>query len=227
VPVRRARRIAAAIAGALVLLLVLAQLFLPGIAASRISDRVARYGHVQSVHVSAWPAVKLLWGDADSVSLRAGQLRVSPAGAAKLAHEARGVGKLDATATGARLGPLELSDVGLRKRGDQLSAQAFLSNSALHAALPSGVEVQLLRSEAGSVEVSASGGLFGIATSLGAVVGPREGRLVAQPRTFPLTAVTLTLFSDPHVYVEGIGASLADLPGGVPGYRLSMRARLH
>ena len=226
-PVRRAPRIAAATAGALALLLVLAQLFLPGIAASRISDRVGRYGRVQSVHVSAWPAVKLLWGDADSVSVRAGSLRVSPAGAAKLAHEARGVAKLDASATGARLGPLQLSDVSLRKRGGELTARAFLSDSALHAALPSGVEVALLRSESGSVEVSASGGLFGISTSLAAVVRPREGRLVAQPRIFPLPAGTLTLFSDPHVYVEGVGASRAASPGGVPGYQLSMRARLH
>jgi len=226
VPVRRARRIAAAIAGALALLLVLAQLFLPGIAASRISDRVARYGRVQSVHVSAWPAVKLLWGDADSVSLRAGSLRVNPASAAKLAHEARGVAKLDASAAAARLGPLQLSDVRLRKRGDQLTAQAFLSDSALHAALPSGVEVRLLRSEAARVEVSARGGLFGISTSLDAVVQPREGRLVAQPRIFPLPAVAVTLFSDPRLYVEGVSASRAAPPGGVPGYRLSMRATL-
>src|SRR5205823_1005909 len=126
---------------------------------------------VQSVHVSAWPAVKLLWGDADSVSVHAGALRVSPATVAKLAHEARGVAKLDASATGARLGPLQLSDLSLRKRGGQLSARAFLSDSAL-------------------------------------------------------PAVTLMLFSDPSLYVEGVGASRAASPGGVPGYQLSMRARL-
>ena len=44
------------------LVLVLAQLFLPRIAASRIASRVGRYGTVQSVSVKAWPAVKLLWG---------------------------------------------------------------------------------------------------------------------------------------------------------------------
>jgi len=227
VPVRRAQRIAAAVAGALVLLLLLAQLFLPGIAASRISDRVGRYGRVRAVHVSAWPAVKLLWGDADSVSLRAGQLRVSPANAAKLAHEARGVAKLDATATAVRLGSLQLSAVSLRKRGDELSAEAFVSESAVHAAIPSSLELRLLRSQAGSVEVSAAGGLFGFSTSLDAVVQPREGRLVAVPRIFPLHAVTLTLFSDPHVYVGGVAASRATSPAGAPGYRLSMRARLH
>ena len=61
----------------MVLALALAQLLLPGIAASRISSRVGRYGEVQSVSVSAWPAVKLLWGSADSVTVRARSLRVS------------------------------------------------------------------------------------------------------------------------------------------------------
>ena len=57
------------------LLLVLAQLLLPRIAASRISSRVGRYGTVQSVSVSAWPAVELLWGHADSVRVKAGASR--------------------------------------------------------------------------------------------------------------------------------------------------------
>jgi len=50
------------LAGGAVLLLGLAQLFLPRIAAGRITSRLGRYGRVESVSVSAWPAVKLLWG---------------------------------------------------------------------------------------------------------------------------------------------------------------------
>ena len=49
-------------------LLVLAQLLLPRDRRQHGSPRAsARYGTVESVHVEAWPAVKLLWGDADSV----------------------------------------------------------------------------------------------------------------------------------------------------------------
>ena len=44
-----------ALAGA-VLVLALAQVLLPRIAASRISSRVGRYGSVESVSVRAWPA---------------------------------------------------------------------------------------------------------------------------------------------------------------------------
>jgi hypothetical protein len=39
-----------------------------------------------------------------------------------------------------------------------------------------------------------------------------------------LGGVTLTLFSDPHVYVEGVGASLRSR--SPPSYRLTMSARL-
>ena len=60
------------------LVLALAQVLLPRIAASRISSRVGRYGKVQSVSVSAWPAVELLWGSVDSVRVAAGEPRAEP-----------------------------------------------------------------------------------------------------------------------------------------------------
>ena len=60
------------------LLLVLAQLFLPAHRREPDPSRVGRYGKVQSVSVSAWPAIELLWGDADSVHVSAGSLALSP-----------------------------------------------------------------------------------------------------------------------------------------------------
>ena len=52
----RAKRVAALLVGALLVLLLVAQLALPRIAASRISSKVGRYGHVLDVSLSAWPA---------------------------------------------------------------------------------------------------------------------------------------------------------------------------
>ena len=75
------------------LALALAQVFLPRIAASRISSRLRRYGTVQSVSVKAWPAVELLWGSADSVRVRARSLTVSPAQTAKLLVGSAGGGE--------------------------------------------------------------------------------------------------------------------------------------
>ncbi|MFZ0377875.1 MAG: hypothetical protein WAL38_08625, partial [Solirubrobacteraceae bacterium] len=61
------------VAGLVLLVLVVAQLVLPGIAADRLRDQLARSGTVISVKVSAFPAIELLWGDADSVVVRLGR----------------------------------------------------------------------------------------------------------------------------------------------------------
>ena len=217
----RLLRLALWTGGAVLVLLGLAQLFLPKLAASKISSRIGKYGKVESVHVSAWPAIELLWGDADSVSVHAGSLSISPAQTGKLLWEARGIDKLDLTAAGVREGTLPVSHVSLRKRGSSLHAQAFASESDVHAALPAGFGVQLLGSSGGEVEVRASGGLFGIDASVDAVAKASEGELVVQPRGFLLEGFKLTLFAEPHVYVEALGASAS-----AGGYALSVNASL-
>jgi len=205
----RPLRLALWLAGALVVALGLAQIFLPRIAASRISSRLGKYGDVRSVHVSAWPAVELLWGEADAVTVRARSISVSPAQTGKLLHEARGLHELDLTAETTREGPLPLHDVSLRKRAAKLHAQASLSEADVKAALPPGYDVQLLGSSRGQVQVRASGGLFGVGASV--------------------DAVKLTLFSDPRVYIQGIGARRSDAGDGAAGgagYVLSIDASL-
>jgi hypothetical protein len=220
----RTRLIAVVLLGGAALVLVLGQLLLPGIAASRVSSRVGRYGKVESVSVSAWPAVKLLWGSVDSVRVRAGSLALSAAQAAKLAWEARGVASMDMTASSVRLGSLQVSEASLRKRGSALSAQALIGEADVRAALPAGFTVQLLKSEGGEVHVRASGGLFGVGAAVEAVATAREGKLVAHPLGFLAEGLQLTLFSEPHVYVEGVGASVvSEQP---LSYRLSMSASL-
>jgi LmeA-like phospholipid-binding len=207
-----------------VVLLALAQLLLPRIAAGVISSRIGRYGKVNSVSVTAWPAVKLLWGSVDSVRVRAGHLAMSPAQAAKLLWEGRSTASIDATAESVQLGSLRLSDATLGKRDAALSAHASTSEADVNAALPSGFGLRLLRSEGGQVEVQASGGLFGVGATVNAVALASQGKLIAHPVGFLVEGLRLTLFSDPHVYVEGVGASVA---GETPlSYRLTMTATL-
>jgi hypothetical protein len=206
------------------LALVLAQVFLPRIAASRISSRVGRYGTVESVSVKAWPAVQLLWGSVDSVRVRAGTLVLSPAQAAELLWEARGTASMDLSADSVQLGSLRLSDASVRKRGSALTAAASTTEADVGAALPPGFGVRLLRSEGGEVEVRASGGLFGVGASLNAVALASEGTLVAHPLGFLVEGLRLTVFSNPHVYVEAVGASVqTEQP---LSYRLTMSASL-
>jgi DUF2993 family protein len=221
----RTTRVVAVLGAALLGALVLAQLLLPKIAADRIRSRIGRYGGVRSVSVSAWPAVKLLWGDADSVRMRAGNLVVDPGRAASLLEEGHGISHLDFNADSVTVGPLRLTDASFHKRGASMQAAALASRAAVQAALPPGLQVELVRSGGGEVEVRATGGLFGLQASVRAVAQANDGRLVVHPAGELFAGLQLTIFSDPHVYVEGIGASAED--AGQSSYRLSMSATLH
>ncbi len=206
------------------LVLVLAQLFLPGIAARRISSRVGRYGRVISVSVSAWPAIKLLWGRADSVTVRAGSLDVTPAQTGELLSEAAGAARMDVSAASVREGLLLLRDARLRKRGAGLAAEGLIGERDVRAALPAGIAVELLASARGRVTVRVSGGLFGLGASVDAVAEASEGGLVAHPLGGLLEGVRLTLFSDPRLSVEGVSANVeSEQP---PTYRLGITARM-
>jgi LmeA-like phospholipid-binding len=208
-----------------VVLLAIAQVLLPRIAVSRIKSRVGRYGTVESASVSAWPAVKLLWGSVDSVRVKAKSLSLSPEQAASLLWEARGTASMDVSAERVQVGPLRVTDATLRKHGSALSAHAITSETDVKAALPSGFGLRLLRSEGGEVEVQATGGLFGVNATVDAVAGASDGKLVAHPLGFLIEGLQLTLFSDPHVYVEGVGAGVSSKEPLT--YSLTMSARLH
>lgn len=225
--VGRAGRIAGGLAGAVVLVLVLAQLLLPGIAASRVRARVEKYGTVRSVTVKAWPAVELLWGRAESVDVKAGNLQLSKAQTAKLLGEAHGVTSIRASAESVKEGPLQLYDASLQKHGDALAGTAWTSRAAVEKALGEGFEVQLLHSGGGRVQISVEGGLFGVKASVEAVAEVQEGKVVVHPLGFLLEGLKLTLFAEPNVYVEGVSASAAKGPSGQgAGYRVSFRASL-
>jgi len=220
------RRLALLLVGGVILALVLAQVFLPRVAASRISSRLGRYGKVESVSVKAWPAVELLWGHADSATVRAASLALSTAQTAKLLWEARGVRDIDLTVSSARVGRLHLRDVSFRKRGDQLAARAAMSASDVRASLPEGLEVQLLSSANGEIGVSAAGGLFGLRASVDATVAASDGKLVVSPQGLFLEGLRLTLFSQPHVHVQAVGASATRESSGGVSYQLTVSASL-
>jgi hypothetical protein len=208
-----------------VLVLVLAQLLLPRIAASVVSSRIGRYGKVESVSVHAWPALKIVWGSVDSIRVRAKSLTLSPAQAAKLLWESRGVARMDMSVRSIHVGSLRVSSATLSKRGDALSASADASDADVNAALPANTEMQLARSEHGEVEVLASGGIFGVGVTVKALAQAIGGKLVVHPLGFLIGGLQLTLFTDKHVYMEGVGASVQTREP--LSYRMSMTARLH
>jgi hypothetical protein len=229
--VRGRTRIALAAAALLVLLAVLAQALLPGLAADRVRSRVERYGQVRSVHVSAFPAVQLLWGKAESVGVIAGRLAITPAQVAGLLWEARTVDTLTVTAPAVVLrvaqlpAGLEVSDVRMRMHGAEVAASATMTQAQLQAALPSGLRVQPAASGEGEIEAHASGALFGLRASLAVLVRALDGALVAEPRGLPLRGIaSVTLFSDTHLKVRSVGMRV--LRAHPLTYGLSLRGRI-
>ena len=110
------RIIAIATAGVVILVLVVAQLVLPGIAADRLRDRLSKSGNVISVEVHAFPAIKLLWNHADRVVVRMGSYRSGTAPLASLLSETSSVGSLDASANELQAGLLTVRNAALASR---------------------------------------------------------------------------------------------------------------
>jgi hypothetical protein len=201
------RRLIAGAVGLVVVLLVFAQLVLPGIAAQRIRDRLAKSGQVLSVHVHAFPAVELLWHHADSVVIRLGRYQTPTATLGSSLRQAGSTGSLNATATEFDTGLLKLHDASLIKRGSRLTASATVTEADLRGAVPVLDSVTPVASSAGQLTLQGSASLFGITATIDATVRALDGKLVITPDV-PLGGfATITAFSDPDIDVQSVGAS--------------------
>lgn len=214
--------VAAAALASMLLVLVVAQLLLPSITAQRLRERLAADGNVQSVSVSAFPAVKLLWGHADEVHVRFASAEATSARIAELLGEAKDVDDLDVSIGSLRDGSLTLRDVTIRKRGPALLGEARLSERALSRALPLGVRVQPVASGGGQLLMRAEAGLFGFGFAVDLLLSAQSGALVLEPVNVPFGGLAqVTVFSDPHMQVRAVGAR-----GVAGGYLLSAEGRL-
>lgn len=209
------RRIIALATAALVLVLLgVAQLVLPGIAAQRLRDRLARSGQVLHVEVDAFPAIELLWHQADRVVVRVGQYRSAPSHLGSLLTQAGDVGTLDASAAELDTGLLTLRDATLHKRGNQLTGTARVTEADLRSAVPFLDGVQPVASGGGALTLRGTATLLGVTASVDATVAAVGGRLVVQPDVPFGGLATITLFANPAVDVQAVSASGASASGG-------------
>lgn len=188
-------------------LLIAAQLLLPGIAAQRLRDRLASAGQVKSISVSAFPALELLWHHADTVTVRLGRYRSTPAGLSRLLDDAGGVGTLRASADELATGLLTLRDAQLQKSGARLSGTAQVTESDLRAALPVLNSVTPVASSGGRITLQGTATVLGITGTVDATVAPQGGQLLVTPQVPFGALATIRLFSDPHIAVEGVSAT--------------------
>jgi hypothetical protein len=192
-----------------VLLLGVAQLVLPGIAAQRLRDQLAAHGTVLSVQVHAFPAIELLWHHADHVVIRMGRYRSPPANLNGMVGQAGEVGSIDASAAELQSGLLTVRDASLRKRGDVLSVNARVAESDLRAALPFLSNVQPIASGGGRLILRGTATLLGLSAVVDATVAAQAGRLVVQPNVPFGALATVTVFASPAVDVQGVSATAA------------------
>jgi hypothetical protein len=215
------RLIALGVVGVVLLVLVVAQLALPGIAEDRLRDQLSKSGTVLSVRVSAFPAIELLWGQADSVVVRMGRYQ---AGASEIGNKlgrAADVGSLDVSAHEVQSGALTLRDARLRKQGSELIGSATVMQADLRAAVPFLDNVQPVASSGGQLILQGTASLLGLRASVDAVVGARDGALVVAPAVPFGGIATITLLDDPHVRMQSVSA--VTVPGG---FRLRAEAQV-
>ncbi len=193
----------------LVILVVLgiAQLVLPGIAAQRLRDHLSRFGHVLGVQVDAFPAIELLWHNADHVVIRMSSYR---SGTGSLEHELgqlSDVGSLDASAARFTAGLLTLRNASLHKRGAQLSGTATVTEADLRASLPVLDSVVPISSQGGQLTLRGTATLFGLTATVDATLRPQGGSLVVSPEVPFGGFATITVFSSSSVRVQSVSAA--------------------
>ncbi len=207
------RRLGAlAVAGLVVVLLAVAQLVLPGIAAQRLHDRLSRSGQVLEVKVSAFPAIKLLWHHADSVVVRMASYRASPSTLTATLDQAGDAGSLRASTQVFRDGLLTLHDASLVKQGNVLTGSALITESDLRAAAPFLTSVTPVASSGGRLTLRGTATLLGLSATVDATVSAQDGKLIVAPNVPFGGLATITVFSDPRIKVAGVSAAPA--PGG-------------
>lgn len=190
-----------------VILLVVAQLVLPGIAEQDLRDRLSRSGTVEHVHVDAFPAIKLLWNHADKVVVRMRDYRSSTSHLGSLLSEAGGVGSVDASAGTLTAGLLTVHDAVLRKRGTQVSATAEVTEADLRSAVPVLQSVVPVASGGGQLTLRGTATVFGVTATVDATAQAQNGQLVVTPDVLFGGLATITVFSNPAVDVQAVGAS--------------------
>lgn len=201
-----------------VVLLALAQAFLPGVARNRLRDELAERGKVERVEVHAFPAIKLMWQSADriEIGMRDYRARRTDDIAEQLAT-LDGVGRFDSRIAVVDAQRVRLTDVSLRKRGEEVVGRATLSRADLERALPGSLSVRPVSSGGTELVLRATTG----AASVDFTLSASNGRLVVRPE-IPLGGVlALTVFSDARVQVESISAR----PQG-DGWGITARARV-
>ncbi|WP_249012149.1 hypothetical protein [Conexibacter sp. DBS9H8] len=196
------------------------QLVLPGIAAQTIRSRLAPHGNVLSARVSVFPAIELLFGAADRVSVVMGHYRADAAQVASDLEQAAGVNVLQVRVHSVTAGLLTLTGVTVTKRGTLVTGSGDISEATLRGAVPFLSSVTPVASAGGQLTLlgTANVPFLGPVSAEATVSAVNGSVVVAGAGLFSI--FHLTVFSDPHLEVLSVAG--ARRPGGLS---ISVRAR--
>jgi len=191
----------------LVLAFLGSELVIPRAAEDRVREELARNGDVRKVRVKAFPAIKLLFGRADRVEIELTRMKAGSGRLAELLDRAERTGELSARVDLLEVGPLMVRDASLTMRDDLLRGEASLTREDITAAVPFGnVEVTPVVSPEGELVLETSAPVFGTRIAVRARVGARDGAIVAAADGLLGGLGTITVFNDPRVRVDAVGA---------------------
>ena len=197
--------VAATLATLFVVFLVASQLLLPSLAATRVRESLESTGTGVTATVEASPALKLLAGEADQVTIAAQTLSTEGGGGVSdLLKRARAATNVDASVGTMRVGPMTLRHVRFTKRGRRFTAHATLTDQALAGALPSGIAVAAQSVGHSSIDLMVTPEVLGLGATASATLAAEQGKLVVTSNLPVLDAVHLSIFEDPEVDVEGL-----------------------
>jgi hypothetical protein len=190
-------RVVVFLIGGIVLLLVASQLALPPIAEHKVESRLERDGGTAHADVHAFPALRLLFGDGDSLDVRGRNVRLDVHGAGADLGRLDGFDEVHVRVTEADAGPLDVRSLSLdRAEGD---AQYELRSGAE-------TTPRELAGFLGSQAGGALGGLFGDLAA-GSLPGGGNTRV-------PLRLTAHVTSRDGRPEVTGAVGSVAGIPAG-------------
>lgn len=171
------------------------------------------------MQVSAFPAVKLLFGRADRIEIDATIARVETSSLVDELSDSGDVGELDTRIGELQIGLLRLSQVHLTKNADDVTATATITLSELQQALRLLANLRVVTNAGEGILLKGQVSVFGRTLGGQARVLADDGKLVVGLEGLPIGR--LTLVDDERVRITGVGAR--EVPGG---YRLSIEGVL-
>lgn len=187
------RRLAIVTVALVVVLFVASQLAIPPIESDRIASRLTVHGGSAHVELSAFPALRLLGGDGDSVRVRARGLTFALAPPASSLRRLDGFHDVDLALTDSQSGPFRLASASLTRKGGQpyrLTLDATVTGADL---------------------ASYAGGQFG--GELGSALGGLAGQVLPfAQQPIPVTVDTRLRSVGGRPAVVSAGGTIAGIP---------------